>query len=243
VAGQVSDGVAAVSIRLRSGAVLERLEFQSVQARWFRDAVPWRTFRWYQGQRHYSGFYWSATMRDHVIYESRLELARLLLADFDPAVREIWAQPFLLSVRIAGRVRRHVPDLLLATDAGPLVVDVKPAGLLEREEIAFTLGWTARAAAARGWGYEVFSEPPETRLENVRFLAGYRRAHLLDAGIVEQLRSTGLARRTLGQAFAALPGHPAAAVRAGVLHLLWRGELTVDLDRPLSGGCVLGAGR
>ena len=38
-------------------------------------AAPWRTFRWYLGQRHYSGTYWSATQHDHVIYESRLELA------------------------------------------------------------------------------------------------------------------------------------------------------------------------
>ena len=29
-------------------------------------ASPWRTFRWYYGQKHYSGAYWSATMRDHV---------------------------------------------------------------------------------------------------------------------------------------------------------------------------------
>ena len=56
-----------------------------------------------QGQRHYSGTYWSATMGDHVIYESRLELARLLFADFDPSVRRIVAQPFLLKAEVEGR--------------------------------------------------------------------------------------------------------------------------------------------
>jgi hypothetical protein len=35
------------------------------------------------GVRHYSGTHWSATQRDHVIYESRLELANLLLVDSD----------------------------------------------------------------------------------------------------------------------------------------------------------------
>jgi hypothetical protein len=25
-------------------------------------AAPWRTFRWYYGQRHYSGTYWSLTL-------------------------------------------------------------------------------------------------------------------------------------------------------------------------------------
>ena len=49
-------------------------------------AAPWRTFRWYFGQRHYSGTYWCANAANHVIYESRLELANLLLAHFDPAV-------------------------------------------------------------------------------------------------------------------------------------------------------------
>ena len=43
---------------------------------------------------HYSGTYWSATERGHVIYESRLELARLLFADFDASVNRIFAQPF-----------------------------------------------------------------------------------------------------------------------------------------------------
>jgi hypothetical protein len=49
-------------------------------------ADPWRTFRWYEGQRHYSGKYWSVTEGDHVIYESRLELSHLLMADFNLTV-------------------------------------------------------------------------------------------------------------------------------------------------------------
>lgn len=39
----------------------------------------------------------------HVIYESRLELANLLLADYDQGVREISAQPFLLRAAVEGR--------------------------------------------------------------------------------------------------------------------------------------------
>ena len=56
-------------------------------------ATPWRPFRWFKGQRHYSGTYWCATERGHVIYESRLELARLMFADFDRRVKHIVAQP------------------------------------------------------------------------------------------------------------------------------------------------------
>ncbi|WP_229865046.1 hypothetical protein [Streptomyces spinoverrucosus] len=44
--------------------------------------------RWHRGQ-HYSGTYWSATMRD---YEPRLELAGLLFADLDRSVHGIVAR-------------------------------------------------------------------------------------------------------------------------------------------------------
>ncbi|MCV7264045.1 hypothetical protein [Mycolicibacterium poriferae] len=33
-------------------------------------AIPWRTFRWYKGQRHCSWCYWAATEDNTVIYES-----------------------------------------------------------------------------------------------------------------------------------------------------------------------------
>ena len=46
--------------------------------------LPVREFRSYKGRQHYSGWYWSATLNGLVVYESRLELARIMLADFDP---------------------------------------------------------------------------------------------------------------------------------------------------------------
>lgn len=75
------------------------------------EVAPWRQFRWHRGQAHYSGLYWSATTGGHVAYESRLELARMLLADFAPQVRWIVAQPFLVEAVVAGQSRRHVPDI------------------------------------------------------------------------------------------------------------------------------------
>jgi len=63
--------------------------------------APVRAFRWFvavarfrsrQGQRHLSGEYWAATTAGHVIFESQLELARLMLADFDTEVAMIYAQ-------------------------------------------------------------------------------------------------------------------------------------------------------
>ncbi|MEU3374636.1 TnsA-like heteromeric transposase endonuclease subunit [Streptomyces sp. NPDC006660] len=223
-------------------------------------AEPWRTFRWYMGQRHYSGSYWSSTQSDHVIYESRLELARLLYADFDRDVTAIVAQPFLLRAVVDGVLRRHIPDYLMATEAGPLVVDVKPGHRAAKPEHAFTFAWTREAVESRGWRYEVWSEPPDAELANVRFLAGYRRdwlfepdeeicdlavgeepppERLFDPVILDEVRDRVGDGDMLGEAFECLPGRPAPLVRAGVLHLLWKQQWSVDLSVPLSARSVL----
>lgn len=57
-----------------------------VRAEDLATARPVREFRSFRGQRFYPGWYWSATVGHHVVYESRLELARLLLADHAPQV-------------------------------------------------------------------------------------------------------------------------------------------------------------
>ena len=78
---------------------------RQVQGRQVATAVTWRKARSARGQAHYPGYFWSATMGGHVIRESRLELARLLLDDFDRDVTAIAAQPFLLQARVAGTCR------------------------------------------------------------------------------------------------------------------------------------------
>jgi hypothetical protein len=144
-----------VSIRSSADRSEVSLPWELATTEVLASAAPWRTFRWHKGQRHYSGTYWSATERGHVIYESRLELARLLFADFDTSVKRIIAQPFLLSAQAEAVVRRHVPDFLLLSDMGPTVVDVKPRLQLSKPKVSFTLAWgflpgSSRRGARRG---------------------------------------------------------------------------------------------
>lgn len=54
------------------GATISCVSPATVTASLLVGSHPWRTFRAHRGQHHYSGFYWSATMGDHVVYESRL---------------------------------------------------------------------------------------------------------------------------------------------------------------------------
>ncbi|MGW4371940.1 TnsA-like heteromeric transposase endonuclease subunit [Nocardia takedensis] len=240
-ARSVAVDAAVVAFRCGDDGSEEVAPFAAVSAEALGRADPWRRFRWYHGQKHFSGTYWSDTESAHVIYESRLELARLLFADFDRSVHRIVAQPFLLRVEIGGKLRRHIPDFLLLTRTGPIVVDVKPAARLGNPSVAFTFGWTEQVVTARGWRYEVWSEPDPVELENVRFLAGYRRGWLFNPGVVEVVRASVVSGMSLGEAVGCVSGFPPAAVRASLLHLLWRQEFRIDVSARLRSATILWA--
>src|SRR5215475_10360369 len=91
-----------------------------------------------------------------------------------------------------------------------------------------------RVVEARGWHYEVWSGAQSSELENVRFLAGYRRPWLFDAVLLDEVRGADVESRTFGQVVRGLADCDPAAARAAALHLLWRGELKTNLSTPLS---------
>lgn len=234
MAGEFAVESVVVGVRREDGGTDEHRAWPASPAEMFRSTAPWRTFRWYDGQRHYSGSYWCATTRGHVIYESRLELARLIYADFDRSVRSVFAQPFLLQAHVDGTTRSHIPDFLLLREGDvPLVVEVKPHRLVDKPKVAFSLGWAKQVVETHGWGFEVWSEPPEPELANLRFLAGYRRARLFDAGLLDEIRGVDLDGVAFGEVVRSFPDHPEVLVRSAVLHLLWEQFFTTDLRTPL----------
>ncbi|WP_405881127.1 TnsA-like heteromeric transposase endonuclease subunit [Streptomyces sp. NBC_01136] len=138
-----------------------------------------------------------------------------------------------------GKLRKHIPDYLLITEQGPMAVDVKPLRRLSKPEVAFTFDWTRRVVESRGGRYEVWSEPPTAQLENIRFLAGYRRDWLFSPGLLDELLGADLDGVLLGQVPRRLPGRPEPHVRSAVHHLLRTGRLVTRLDQPLSPSRVL----
>lgn len=227
-----------VAVRYRRGdgrfvdTTLRRLPIDDVVA-----GLPVREFRAYRGRPHYSGWYWSATTGGHVVYESRLELARILLADQDPDVVGIAAQPFLLQGFDGDRTRRHVPDLLLSHAGGGVsVVDVKSASRMADPAVVAQFAWTKQICEEKGFGFEAWSTADPVYVENVRFLAGYRRggtiAERLVPVVLDGARSpvgiVELERRLSGVACRDV-------IRPVILHLVWGSRLTADLSRALDG--------
>ncbi len=166
-----------------------------------------------------------------MVYESRLELAHLLLADVDREIIGIAAQPFLVS----DKARRHVPDFLLARrDGSALVVNVKPARRLDDPRVAAALQWAGKLFETRGWEHEIWSGADPYVLANVRFLAGYRRTALLDSNAVATAAALDLADRTIGQAEAMLVAADISEPLPVLLRLVWSGALRIDLARALT---------
>lgn len=205
------------------------------------EGHPWRTFRSFNGQRHYSGTYWSSTLRDHVIYESRLELASLIAADFDPRVERIAAQPFQLTAEVEGQPRWHILDYIWGTDDEPVVVDVVRRERLSHSNIQLLCAWTRIVVESIGWSYLVACEPDPVWIANVRFLAGYRREWLLNQGILNDIRSNRLrfAGLSVAQTESLCSDYSKHLVRPVLMHMLWRHEYTCDLTQPLRPATLL----
>lgn len=231
-----------VRVRYRSGTgravetTLDRVEVDEVAA-----GLPVREFRWVKGQRHYSGWYWSATTGGMLVYESLLERDRLLLADFASDVVAIAAQPFQLLGADGDRLRRHVPDIVLVhAGGGVTVVDVKPAHRLADPAVRAVFEWTDRLATVRGWAFEVWSGAEAALLANVRFLAGYRRPAVVERELAPAVLAAIVSQPTIGAVEQALRATAEPRrVRPVVLHLLWAGRLMADLKVPLNAATVL----
>ncbi len=163
-----------------------------------------------------------------------------MLADFDPAVTAVAAQPFRLIGRDGSRVRRHVPDVLLASaDGGMTVVDVKAPGKRADPGVRAVREWTRQVAAQRGWAFEGWYGAPPRLLENVCFLAGYRRRALIDEQLIPAvLEAAGGSSPVTDVEWRVRGAHP-ALVRPVVMHLLWSGDLVTDMGRPLGGDSVI----
>lgn len=225
----------------RDDGELDDLPIEWVSREDFRSACPVRVFRSLRGQRHYSGWYWAATTGHHVVYESRLELARLLIADQDVQVTAVVGQPFLMQGQDGQRLRRHVPDFLLVmADGSLLVVDVKPYERLADPKVTAQFAWARAVFKSVGWRFEVWSGADPALLANLRWLAGYRRAERVDRLMCDEVMAGIHGPESLEQlqARVRVEASPDRSL-AAILHLLWRGHLVADLSMPLTGRTVV----
>jgi hypothetical protein len=127
----------------------------------FGSAKPFRKPPAYRGQRNFPGWWWSATTRSHIAYESWLERHHIIEADRDTRVTGISGQPFQLTWPEGKKNVRHVPDLFLLMIDGACVTDCRPADKMDKD-FRHKAAVTAAACSAIGWEYRVAGDPDPT---------------------------------------------------------------------------------
>lgn len=165
-----------------------------------------------------------------LILESGLEheLAREL--DRDPSVVWIAAQPALITFADGAR---HVPDLVAEHADGRVVIwDARPADR-RGEDFYRTADLTREACHAVGWEYELFDTAATTRRLNLVWLTCFRRRpewphHAAKVRLLERAAEIV----TIGELMALDEGD--GHLIATMWHLLWTGDLVVDLDERIT---------
>lgn len=198
-----------------------------------RECEPVRRAGVYRRQRHMPGLWFSTTVGRFMEYESLLERDWMLLMDFDREVEWMCEQPLRLGYVKDGQRVGHVPDLLAWRAGMPELCDVKSEECLEDPRFLAQVEATGRACAEAGFVYRVLSEPDRQLLVNVRWLAGFRGSPPDPDGECERMLS---ALAVSGSAIAELLAgavEPALA-RPVLMHLLWTGEVMVDVTEPIT---------
>lgn len=165
----------------------------------------------------------------------------MLLADFDPHVEAMAAQPFQLRWMEAGSPRNHVPDLLLlGVDGVVTMSDVKPPHKARDRDYQTLIRGTQRVLAQRGWLFEAWTGADPVLISNIEYLASSRRPETIHLALIPAalevapapaVEVPGAARdRTRSLHQAGGPGHP------GMAAPFFRGCRSEVPARPLTEG-------
>jgi hypothetical protein len=204
----------------------------------FERAKPSRSFPSFKGQKNFPGLWWSATMGEHVGYESWVERDVAMLLDSDPEIVGFSAQPFWLLWSGERGERKHAPDFFARrTDGTGVVIDVRPDDRVD-PEAAEVFEVAASACSEAGREFRRTGAPPAVLTANVRWLAGYRNPRCHRPEIADALIERFAAPMPLFTGAAAVGDR--LVVLPVLYHLLWRQVLVVDLAAaPLSPGSLI----
>lgn len=203
-----------------------------------RDLVhgtPWSVPTRYKGQRSRSGVQFFAGTRAHVAFASLEERSLLLALDYQQTVAGILSQPFKLSFVRNEWQADHVPDYFVVRDDGSQEVwDVRPYDRIDGKLTA-TAALTREFCRDVGFGYFMFDGMRKVTEYNLSFLHAYSdaRRYCPDQESGEMVLEHFTPESTLRDALAAL-GRPPRWIRMWTYHLLWIGQLEIDLARPLN---------
>jgi hypothetical protein len=181
---------------------------------------------------------WCLTTESSLVLESGLEYELARSLDREPTVVWLVAQPARLTFDDG---TSHVPDLLAEHADGRVVIwDARPEHRQdERFQQAAEL--TRRACAQVGWEYAVHAGLSPARRLNLLWLTVFRnRPKWPHHDAQRELLAHAHEGVTVGDVLASDAGD--GHLTAAMWHLMWTGELVVDLDVPITATTLVTVG-
>lgn len=228
------DPVTGRRVRQRITSALSHLPFES--------AAPIRAFPAYRGRRAHQGRYWFSRSHSRVNFESLFEKSALRVLDFSGDIVRVSSNPFWLLWPKGVGPKRHAPDFFARrTNGSVLVVDVKPESRInDNDRTQHCL--TREVCLQLGWEYEQFINIDPVTDRNLRLLAAYSRPQYAFNSAATQATTTALSVVASGslrladllEVVCCDLGFDDATGLCGIYHMIWRGQLHVDLAYPLS---------
>jgi len=185
----------------------------------------------YVQQRNYHGYYFMAATGRHAWFESLLEESRLAMLDMRGDVVALATQPMQMLFRDGSHA---YPDFLaLHGDRTQTVFEVKPSRKVDAHLEKFAK--TKAICDLVGWGFQVLPELTPSIQRNVDYLRQFKHFKWRPAQARVDLLMADLdLPMTFVEAAYRLRPDSLPHGRSGVLHLIWSGELSVELSEILS---------
>lgn len=196
-------------------------------------AKKMRTGNRYPKQRNYHGHNWFGNTQQQIWFESLFERHALLWLDHTRDIVAIACQPMMMTF---GDGTEHVPDFVaLLSNHLQVVYDVKPSRLVPKAQAQFDK--TAELCRTVGWGFEVLSDLPRQLHINLDWIASFRQPRFAAPPDETQVLLDALhTPMALGEAAALLP---ALTGKPAIYHLVWMGQLHLDLISLLSNSTLI----
>ncbi len=213
----------------------------------FELCRPIRSFPAYRGRRSHQGKYWFSRSQGHVSFESRFEMTALMAVDFRGDATAVSSNPFWLLWPKGQTYQRHAPDFFIRRrDGSALVIDVKPADRV-REKDRLQHQRTRDVCLDLSWEYEEFTTIDSTEERNLRLLCAYHHPRFAPStaartAIATYVKRSGRNGVQFGELIDITSGETeldGSHLICSTYHMIWNGEIHVDLARPLTWATVI----
>lgn len=182
------------------------------------------------------GYFPSITMKQQIPYESTIERDKITLEDFKAEVRAIIAQPLVIPYQYHNKTVTYTPDLLVQTVSKCILIECKPAELVETEDNQRKFDEARKWCEQHRFEFEVVTDEQIRagfRLKNVKRLTQYAR-HTISPQM--KSRTYGILQAapkplSIEELAIQIAPHNFGSALSCILHLAYYHQIDMDLDK------------